>query len=558
MADSPRLTQTGILVGSVAYVSPEACNGERLDARTDIWAFGVMLYEMLTGELPFVGENLSGALTAILTQPVPDPALLCPDVPEALADLVYRMLEKDRKQRIPSVRLVGAELEAILRGWEAGSPARLAFAESRFATPTPPAGAHDLPAQTTLERIERGRMVGRDRELREATALWNRALSGTGQTLLVSGEPGIGKTRLVRELVSQVAVSGGRALVGASYAQGGAVRASGDGGCKGMSEVKALHGLACPNCGGTVPAPGGQAVVRCPYCDVLSLVRGDRGLQRRQVELRADRDRALSRLQSFLEQHQEIAPDAAQRALSEEAFLVHLPFWVVRARGLGWVFGKKIVYDDQLPRGKPREVKIAREVSWNGAACEVGEFGVEEIAPKDQLLEPFDAEASHRSGLVFEPVGSISEARAFAERALAARIRKAAGLQQVAQVFVRSVHWRTGLVYYPLWVLRYRYRGRGYQVVVDGHSADVLYGKAPGGTAYRAAALVGWMAAGAIVAVDGRALALFLVTKAPDEALGFIGVGMASIGVGFSLMRKGYRAFRHGEQFEYCANGERT
>src|SRR5512139_3377526 len=99
-------------------------------------------------------------LTAILTQPAPDLAQFAMDVPDALADLVYRMLDKDPCQRIPSVRLVGAELEALLRGRS------LARDETRFATPTPPPGAaaqpqvaHNLPLQTTP-------FVGREVELR--------------------------------------------------------------------------------------------------------------------------------------------------------------------------------------------------------------------------------------------------------------------------------------------------------------------------------------------------------------------------------------------------------
>jgi serine/threonine-protein kinase len=114
VAASPRLTRTGALVGSVGYLSPEACNGEPLDARADIWGLGVLLYEMLTGELPFVGDTLIAAITAILTQPVPDLAVRRPDVPEALVDLVYRVLEKVRDKRVPSARQVGAELEAVL------------------------------------------------------------------------------------------------------------------------------------------------------------------------------------------------------------------------------------------------------------------------------------------------------------------------------------------------------------------------------------------------------------------------------------------------------------
>ena len=114
MADSPRLTQTDTVVGTIDYLSPEACNVETLDKRADIWSFGVMLYEMLTGQRPFASESPIATYMSILTQPVPDLFRPCPDLPDALADPVYRMLEKDRAARIPSVRLVGAELEAIL------------------------------------------------------------------------------------------------------------------------------------------------------------------------------------------------------------------------------------------------------------------------------------------------------------------------------------------------------------------------------------------------------------------------------------------------------------
>jgi serine/threonine-protein kinase len=115
LADSPRLTRTGVLMGTIDYLSPEVCQGEPADERADIWAFGVMLFQMLSGRRPFEAKTLSAKITAILTQPVPDLAQLTPDIPEALIDLVYRMLAKDPQQRIPSVRLIGAELEAMLK-----------------------------------------------------------------------------------------------------------------------------------------------------------------------------------------------------------------------------------------------------------------------------------------------------------------------------------------------------------------------------------------------------------------------------------------------------------
>jgi predicted ATPase/predicted Ser/Thr protein kinase len=191
VSEAPRLTQTGILVGTPDFLSPEACEGKPIDERGDIWAFGVLLFEMLTGGTPFPGESLTAKLTAILTQPVPDLAQRCPDAPEALVDLVYRMLEKDREQRIPSVRLVGAELEAILKGREVPTPLRLGPGESRFSTPTPEAiqRRHNLPAQPTP-------FVGREAELSELARL---LADPDVRLLTILGAGGMGKTRLALE-----------------------------------------------------------------------------------------------------------------------------------------------------------------------------------------------------------------------------------------------------------------------------------------------------------------------------------------------------------------------
>jgi predicted ATPase len=150
--------------------------------------------------LPFTADDPVAVITQHLHASVVPPRAKNAEIPPALDTLIVHLLSKDPQDRPGSA----AEVQQIL-----DSPDIL----DKEAAP-----AEEL---SVLERIGRGRMVGRERELQEARALWNRALSGQGQMLLISGEPGIGKTRLVRELVTQAKVLGGRALMGASYAEGG-------------------------------------------------------------------------------------------------------------------------------------------------------------------------------------------------------------------------------------------------------------------------------------------------------------------------------------------------
>jgi DNA-binding NarL/FixJ family response regulator/predicted Ser/Thr protein kinase len=112
----PALTTAGQLLGTFQYLSPEACQNQPLDARADIWSFGVVLFEMLTGQLPFDGDSPIEIIHAIQNQPIPEVAWYRKDVPAPLTDLISRMLLRDRPVRLASARLVGAELEALQRG----------------------------------------------------------------------------------------------------------------------------------------------------------------------------------------------------------------------------------------------------------------------------------------------------------------------------------------------------------------------------------------------------------------------------------------------------------
>jgi len=134
IASYPPITTRGEVIGTFQYLSPEGCNRQPLDERTDIWSLGVILFEMLAGERPFEGEGYPGAIvSAILNQPVPSLTGFRDDVPPPLDDLIGRMLAKNRTARTPSMRQVGAELEAIVRGTD--RPPQVGVGP-RFTTPT--------------------------------------------------------------------------------------------------------------------------------------------------------------------------------------------------------------------------------------------------------------------------------------------------------------------------------------------------------------------------------------------------------------------------------------
>jgi serine/threonine protein kinase/Tol biopolymer transport system component len=95
-------TQQGIILGTAAYMSPEQAKGKPADKRSDLWAFGCVLYEMLTGKGAFRGEDVSETLASVLKSE-PDWTLLPHDVPQALRTLIHRCLAKDRRQRISEI-----------------------------------------------------------------------------------------------------------------------------------------------------------------------------------------------------------------------------------------------------------------------------------------------------------------------------------------------------------------------------------------------------------------------------------------------------------------------
>ena len=194
-----RISRAGVIVGTAAYMAPEQALGQTIDGRTDLYALGVLLYELTTGRVPFTGNDPLTIVSQHVHAPVVPPRVLRPDLPGGLEAVIVKLLAKDPAHRYSSAAETRVALLESLEGKDE------------------PAAADSAPSVAILDALSRGRLVGRNAELTEARELWQRAREGRGHAVLLSGEPGAGKTRLAREITIQAAVDGALVLWGGCY-----------------------------------------------------------------------------------------------------------------------------------------------------------------------------------------------------------------------------------------------------------------------------------------------------------------------------------------------------
>ena len=200
--DRTRLTQEGMMIGTVSYLPPEQAVGGEVTAKSDLYSLGAMLYEMVTGRPPFLGDDTVAIIGQHLNTPPVSPSWHNPDIPPVLETLILRLLEKNAAKRSASALEVSLALESIQKGAIEEEPEK-----------------EDAQAEKSGP-LYRQIFVGRENELSQLKAAFDNALSGEGSLMMVVGEPGIGKTAVTEQLATYATMRGGLTLVGHCYEEG--------------------------------------------------------------------------------------------------------------------------------------------------------------------------------------------------------------------------------------------------------------------------------------------------------------------------------------------------
>ncbi len=200
---SVSITQTGATIGTAEYMSPEQGKGLWVDHRSDLYSLGVILYEMLTGTPPFSGQNPISVILKHIREMPPPIGEVNIAVPEQMQQIVLRLLAKERVDRYQSAG------ELLVQALNNVAPSELVLLEDE---------QRDVPV-----KVMRPQFVGRESEMKILGAMLRDVQAGEQRVVLISGESGVGKTRLVEELLGDALIHDFLCLKGAGQEEGGQI-----------------------------------------------------------------------------------------------------------------------------------------------------------------------------------------------------------------------------------------------------------------------------------------------------------------------------------------------
>ena len=225
---SSSVTKDGTTLGTISYMSPEQARGTNVDHRTDIWSFGVTLYEMITGELPFKGHHPQAVIYSILNSEPEPVTQLRKEVPIEFELIINKALAKEPLERFQQIIEMENDLKALEEQLATG------IKKTLTAETAPPQRITKRSYKNNLEDFlsELGsksaklvldnliyhqtvkHAVGRKPELSKLHASFNSVRDGHGQLLCVTGEAGLGKTTLIEKFFSELATKNHECIIG--------------------------------------------------------------------------------------------------------------------------------------------------------------------------------------------------------------------------------------------------------------------------------------------------------------------------------------------------------
>lgn len=314
---------------------------------------------------------------------------------------------------------------------------------------------------------------------------------------------------------------------------------------------KVLKGITCPACAGELDLREGIKTFNCKYCGTLLLTRGVEGVVKYFVPRKIQRNIAIQNMFNWLGKGLAKARGLKNQAKLDDAFLVYIPYWRVNADVIGWVFGKE--RRTQTVNGRTTtyyvdvERKIQKTFDRTFAACDVAELGVRKVNLAGDEMRPVNFEELQSEGMMFNIISSEKEITDYAKQQFVEEAVNSVRVDQITFQHNDLVRPNVSIVYYPLWVVRYIFNGRTYQVVVDGEDGTVCYGKAPGNNLYRAVAGIFGTAIGSYLITF---FAIFGIVGDGDSLEAALVVYVLAFVFGIIAIAWGYRKFRYGGEVE--------